>query len=284
MRDHRREFPVNAMCRVLEAPRSGFYAWMKSPESKRRREDRRLLVKIRELHQQSDRSYGSPRLTEALRSGGEVCNHKRIERLMTAHGIRSVHRRKYRVTTDSSHSMPVAENLLDRQFTATEPNQKWVADITYVSTDEGWLYLATVMDLFSRRIIGYATSRRLKQELVLEALARAIHRRRPLAGGLLHHSDRGSQYAAEAYQAFLKRHGLSCSMSRKGDCWDNAAMESFFKTLKVERVYQRRYATRADASYDLGQWIENFYNSWRIHSALGYLSPVEFEARAVRAA
>jgi putative transposase len=283
MRDHRWEFPVNVMCRVLEAPRSGFYAWMKSPESKRRKEDRRLLVKIRELHQRSNRSYGSPRLTEGLRSSGEICNHKRIERLMATYGIRSVHRRKYRVTTDSGHSLPVAENLLDRQFTATEPNQKWVADVTYVSTDEGWLYLATVMDLFSRRIIGYATSRRLKQELVLEALRRAIHRRRP-APGVLHHSDRGSQYAAGAYQAFLSRHGLSCSMSRKGDCWDNAAMESFFKTLKVERVYQRRYATRAEASHDLGQWIETFYNSWRIHSALGYLSPVEFEARAVRAA
>lgn len=279
VRDHRRQFPVNAMCRVLEAPRSGFYAWLSSPESERVRTDRRLLVKIKELHQQSDRTYGSPRITEALRTDEMPVNHKRVERLMAEHGIRSVHRRKYRVTTDSSHTAPVAPNLLERHFEAAAPNQKWVADITYLWTEEGWLYLAAVMDLYSRRIVGYSMGPRLKPELVLEALDMALRRRRP-GPGLLHHSDRGSQYAAKVYRQALARWGLVCSMSRKGDCFDNAVMESFFKTMKVERVYQRRYVTREQARRDVPQWIEGFYNSWRLHSALGHVSPAEFEKKA----
>jgi transposase InsO family protein len=279
VRDHRWEFPVNAMCRVLEAPRSGFYAWLASPESQRVRTDRRLLVAIKELHRRSDRSYGSPRITEALRTRGLHLNHKRVERLMAAHGIRSVHRRKYRVTTDSSHTSPVAPNVLARCFEASAPNQKWVADITYLWTEEGWLYLAAVMDLYSRRIVGHAMGSRLKPELVLDALRMAFHRRSP-GPGLLHHSDRGIQYAAGVYQQALARWGIVCSMSRKGDCYDNAVMESFFKTLKVERVYQRRYVGREQARWDVSQWIESFDNSWRIHSALGYLSPAEFEMGA----
>jgi transposase InsO family protein len=242
------------------------------------RADRGLLVRIKELHQQSDRTYGSPRITKALRKDAMPVNHKRVERLMAAHGIRSVHRRKYRVTTDSSHRAAVAPNLLERRFESAAPNQKWVADITYLWTEEGWLYLAAVMDLYSRRIVGYSMGNRLKPELVLEALGMALRRRRPKPG-LLHHSDRGSQYAAEVYQRALARWGAVCSMSRKGDRYDNAVMESFFKTLKVERAYQRRYVARERARHDVSQWIEGFYNSWRLHSALGDVSPAEFEMK-----
>jgi putative transposase len=278
MRDRAREFPVNVMCRVLDAPRSGFYAWLESPESQRMRADRQLLVRIKAAHAESGRAYGSPRITKALRENGKGPSRKRVARLMTENGIRSVHRRKFRVTTDSRHSSPVAANLLQRDFTATAANQKWVADITYVWTEEGWLYLAAVLDLYSRRVVGYAIERSLGTELVLNALRMAVARRRP-GPGLLHHSDRGSQYADAVYRAALARWGATCSMSRRGNCWDNAVMESFFKSLKVERIYQTRYATRREARLDIIQWIESFYNAKRLHSALGDVSPAEFEKR-----
>jgi putative transposase len=279
MRDHAREFPVNLMCRVLDAPRSGFYAWLDSPESARTRSNRQLLVRIKAVHAESRRAYGSPRIRKALREDGKGPSRRRIARLMKENGIRSVHPRKFRVTTDSSHKSPLAPNLLQRDFTATAPNQKWVADITYVWTDEGWLYLAAVLDLYSRRIVGYSLERHLGTELVLNALRMAMDRRQP-GPGLLHHSDRGSQYADAVYRAALERWSATCSMSRRGNCWDNAVMESFFKSLKVERIYQTRYATRREARLDIIQWIESFYNSKRIHSALGDVSPAEFEQRA----
>lgn len=197
---------------------------------------------------------------------------------MAENEIRSVHRRKFRVTTDSEHSAPVAPNVLDQRFEASAPNQKWVADITYIWTQEGWIYLAAVMDLYSRRIVGYSLRSRLSQELVLEALELA-HRRRQPKSGLLHHSDRGSQYAASVYRRALERFEMTCSMSRRGNCYDNAAMESFFKTLKVEKIYRRTYTTRREVRNDVIQWIGGSYNSWRIHSALGDISPAEFEAR-----
>ena len=269
---------MSAMCRVLEVSRSGFYAWLGRPESRRVRDDRRLAVKIREIHGRSRRSYGSPRITRALAAQGLHCNHKRVERVMRELGLSAVHRRRYRVTTDSKHQHPVARNELGREFSTTSADRVWVADITYVWTAEGWLYLAAVMDLYSRRIVGWSMQAHMREELVLSALEMAVSSRRPTLG-LLHHSDRGSQYAAEAYRAYLLRHGIGCSMSRKGDCWDNAAMESFFGTLKVECVYQARYETRAEARSDIFEYIEGFYNTRRMHSSLGYVSPAAFEAQ-----
>lgn len=226
---------MRAMCRVLEVSRSGFYAWLGRSESRRTRDDRLLSVKIREIHGRSRGSYGSPRITRALAAQGIRCNHKRVERLMRKVGLSAVHRRRYRVTTDSKHRHPVARNELGRDFRTSSADRVWVADITHVGTKEGWLYLAAVMDLYSRRIIGWSMRPHMREGLVLEALEMAVASRRP-GEGLLHHSDRGSQYAAGAYQAYLAREGIGCSMSRKGDCWDNAVMESFFGTLKVECV------------------------------------------------
>jgi len=266
------------MCRVLEVSRSGFYAWLGRPESRRARDDRRLAVKIREIHRRSRRSYGSPRITRALAAQGLHCNHKRVERLMRRQGLCAVHRRRYRVTTDSKHQHPVARNELGREFSTTSADRVWVADITYIRTGEGWLYLAAVMDLYSRRIVGWSMQPHMREELALSALEMAVASRRP-GEDLLHHSDRGSQYAAEAYQAYLARQGIGCSMSRKGDCWDNAPMESFFATLKVECVYQARYETRAEARSDVFGYIEGFYNTRRLHSSLGYVSPAAFEAQ-----
>ncbi len=270
---------MTAMCRVLGVSRSGFYGWLGRPESRRAREDRRLAVKIKEIHRQSRKSYGSPRITRTLADQGIRCGHKRVERLMRADGICAVHRRRYRVTTNSKHSHPVAENLLAQDFGVPLADRVWVADITYIRTAQGWLYLAAVLDLFSRRVVGWSLQPHMREELVLDALEMALRDRRPGAG-LLHHSDRGSQYAAEDYQARMTRAGISCSMSRKGNCWDNAVMESFFHTLKVECVYQARYQTHAEARRDIFAYIEGFYNSWRLHSSLGYVSPAEYEARS----
>jgi transposase InsO family protein len=267
------------MCRVLRVSRSGFYAWLRRDESARARRDRELLVHIRAIHQKSRGSYGSPRVTKALAGQPERCNHKRIERLMREAGIRAVHRRKFRVTTHSDHDRPVAENILGGEFSVPGPDRAWVADLTYVWTEEGWLYLAAVMDLWSRRILGWSMSERMTQGLVVSALEMAVRDRRP-GIGLLHHSDRGSQYASAAFQEMLRTNGIVCSMSRRGRCYDNAVMESFFHTLKIECVYQARYATRAEARRDIFEYIEGFYNSWRLHSSLGYLSPAAFEAQA----
>jgi len=269
------------MCQVLGVSRSGFYSFrrrLKRAECQRVREDRRLTVAIRASHAASRQTYGAPRIHHDLRRQGFRTSRKRVQRLMREAGIRSVRRSRYVSTTDSRHRWPVAANVLERDFSTTGINQKWACDITYIPTAEGWLYLAVVLDLYSRRIVGHATSASLEAGLVQEALTRAETRRRPQQG-LIHHSDRGTQYASLSYQERLQRAGFITSMSRAGDCWDNAPVESFFATLKSELVNRRRYRTKTAAASDLDAYIELFYNLRRSHSALGYLSPAAFEVK-----
>ncbi len=279
IRRHRREYSVLVMCRVLEVSRSGYYAWVRRPECRRGREDRRLLTQIRMINSESRRTYGSPRIHGELRDQGFCHSRKRVTRLMHNHGIRSIRAKQFRVTTQSKHKHPVAANVLDRRFEVEDPNHVWLSDITYIPTTEGWLYLAAIMDLGSRRIVGFSTSTRLTQDLTLRALESALYERRPDPGRLLHHSDRGSQYAASDYRKKLEDARITVSMSRKGNCWDNAPMESFFASLKTERVHHVRYTSRRQAQRDLFDYIEIFYNRKRRHSSLGGLSPVAYEDR-----
>jgi len=279
IQEHRHEFRVWLMCRVLEVSRSGFYLWLKRPASPRSVENCRLLLAIRAIYRASRGAYGSPRVHAQLRALSQNYGKNRIARLMRENRIQAKRKRKFRVTTDSKHNFPVSENVLDRKFDIEAPNKAWTADITYIPTKEGWLYLAAVMDLYSRRIVGWAMADRICRHLVEKALTMACVNRSP-EPGILHHSDRGSQYASGDYQKLLKANGIVCSMSRKGNCWDNAAMESFFATLKTELVYHRNYETRAEAQSDIFEYIEVFYNRQRLHSALGYQSPVSFERLA----
>jgi putative transposase len=272
---HHGEFDIKTMCRTLEVSRSGYYAWRSRQPSRRSQANQQLVEEIRQVHQTSRQTYGSPRVHAELKARGIECNHKRVARLMHVHGIQAKQRRRYKITTRANPRRPVAENLLKRDFTAGRPNQKWVADITYVSTHDGWLYLATVLDIFSRKIVGWSMSDRLKTNLVEDALQMALDRRQPQPG-LLHHSDRGSQYTSIDYQALLERHHIRVSMSGTGNAYDNAMMESFFATLKTECV-DRRYATRTEARLAIFEYLEVFYNNQRRHSSLGYLSPVAFE-------
>lgn len=273
---HRSEFELGIMCRVLHVSLSGYYAWRSRGESRRSRSNRALLVEIRAVHAASKRRYGSPRVHGELRARGRECNEKRVARLMREDGLRSRRSRKFKATTDSKHSFPVAPNLLNREFEVSGPDEVWVSDITYIATREGWLYLAIVLDLFSRRIVGWSMSHRMTRALALNALSAAISSRNP-EPGLLHHSDRGSQYASGDYRKLLDRHKMVCSMSRKGDCWDNAVAESFFSSYKVELVYDEDFETREEARAKTFEYIEAFYNSTRRHSTIGYLSPVEYE-------
>jgi len=276
--DCRAEYPVTVMCRVLEVSPAGYYAWRTRPESRRSIANRALLDDIRRVLRDNHGCYGSPRIHRELEAQGRGASRGRVERLMRRHGIRAIMARPRRVrTTDSAHDLPIAPNLLGRDFTAEAPNQIWLADIT--ETDEGWLYLSTVMDLYSRRIVGWAMRDHLRTELPLTALRMAISAQRPGAG-LIHHSDRGVQYASHDYRAALAAAGITASMSRKADCYDNAPMESFFHTLKTERVHHRQYATRAEAQRDIFAYIEGFYNRTRRHSAIGYISPIEMELKA----
>jgi len=279
IQEHRHEFHVWLMCRVLEVSRGGFYRWLKRPVSPRNAENERLLLLIRAIHESSRGTYGSPRIHAQLRAQSKFHGRKRIARLMREHKIQGKRRRKFRVTTDSKHNFLVSENVLDRKFSVEAPDKTWLADITYIATREGWLYLAAVMDLYSRRIVGWAMDSRICRHLVEQAFYMACFNRSP-GPGLLHHSDRGSQYASGDYQKLLKAHGVVCSMSRKGNCWDNAVMESFFGTLKTELVYHRIYETRKEAQSDIFEYIEVFYNRQRLHSALGYRSPVAYEQLA----
>ena len=279
IRDHARRFEVSLMCRVLQVSSSGYYDWLERPKSARDQDNRRLLVAIRACHLRSQRNYGSPRITRELREAGESCSENRVARLMRMHDVRAKRVRKWRATTHSAHRLPVAQNTLERQFDTSAPNRAWASDISYLWTDEGWMYLAVVMDLYSRAVIGWSIRPYLTTKLALEALQMALWRRRP-GTGLLHHSDRGVQYAAADYQRVLAEHGIECSMSRKGNCWDNACVESFFSTLKLERVYHQRYRTRDEARRDVLEWIEIVYNRQRRHSSLGYRSPAQFEAMA----
>lgn len=265
------------MCSILEVSRSGFYAWVERPESAHARANLRLTTLIREEFAKSRATYGAPRIHAALTKRGEPCGMHRVARLMRRAGVRPRVRRKFVRTTDSKHPHAIAPNRLDRQFTVEAPNQVWVSDITYIATDEGWLFLASTMDLFSRRIVGWAMSETMPASLVERALQMAIDTRSP-AAGLLHHSDRGVQYAAHVFQGLLERNGIECSMSRKGNCYDNAVKESFFHTLKTELCDREHYRTREQARASVFEYIEAFYNRQRLHSTLGYCSPAEFEA------
>jgi putative transposase len=278
--DHRADYPVRIMCGVLEVSPAGYYAWRSRPESRRSAANRDLLDHITRVHRDTRGRYGSPRIHVELKAQGRGVSRGRIERLMHHHGIRAIMARPRRArTTDSRHDCPIAPNLIDRNFVATAPNRIWLADITYIETDQGWLYLAAVMDLCSRRIVGWAMDDHLRTELPLAALNMAIASRRPGAN-LIHHSDRGVQYASADYRNALRLAGFQASMSRKADCYDNAPMESFFHTLKTELVHHRHYATREQAKSDIFAYIEGFYNRTRRHSAIGYISPVEMELKA----
>lgn len=282
MHDHHAEFPVSVMCSVFQVSRSGYYAWNKRPESSRSRENRVLSQEIAEIHRQSDGIYGSPKIHGELRRRGKRHSKNRIVRLMRKDGLYSKTKLKFRVTTDSSHSQAVAPNLLNREFSPARPNQAWVCDITYIWTAEGWLYLAVVMDLFSRTIVGWSMAERMTRQLAMDALTLAAKRRNP-PRGLLHHSDRGSQYASEDYQGILTKLGMICSMSRTGNCWDNAPAESFFGILKRELIFHNRYLNRSQARQSIFNYIERFYNRRRIHSSLGYLAPSEYEELSLAA-
>jgi transposase InsO family protein len=270
------EFPVTVLCRVLGVSRAGFYGAQTRPVSPRATQDVRLATEITAIHAESRRCYGSPRVHAELRARGHCTSRKRVARLMRRAGLVARRRRAFRVTTQSRPRGPLAPNHLARQFTAPAPNRVWVTDITYLPTAEGWVYLAAVLDLFSRRVIGWATSARLAEGLTLEALTMGLARRRP-PPGLLHHSDRGAHYASEEYRTLLARHGLRRSMSGAGACWDNAVAESFFATLKVELAHDVTWPSRAAARRALFEYIEVFYNGERRHSTLGHLSPVAFE-------
>ncbi len=270
------------MCEVLEVSRSGFYAWRKRPKSRQSKRRQALVHEMKTVHDDRDmRSYGSPRVHEELVSRGHSVSRNTVAKLMREHGLRAASSRKFRVTTDSNHSHPVAENVLNREFQQDSSDRVWLADITYLWTREGWLYLSCVLDAYSRKIVGWSMGERITKDLVLDALKMALGRRRPdCKGRLLHHSDRGSQYASAAFQELLAEENITCSMSRKGNCWDNAMMESFFATLKKERVHLEDYATRASARASVFDYIERFYNRIRRHSALGYVSPEQFEEAA----
>jgi putative transposase len=278
--DHRDSYPVRLMCAVLEVSPAGYYAWRERPVSERARSNATLLAAIRQVHRDSCGRYGSPRVHAVLRAQERSASRGRVERMMRRHGIRAIMAAPRRVrTTDSRHDLPIAPNLIARDFTAAAPNRIWLADITYIPTAEGWLYLAAVMDLFSRKIVGWAMRDHMRVELVSSALSMAIRQQRPGAG-LIHHSDRGVQYASHEYRAALAAADLTASMSRKADCYDNAPMESCFHTLKTELVHHRDYQTRAEAKGDIFAFIEGFYNRIRLHSAIGYISPIEMELKA----
>src|ERR1700760_706318 len=278
--DRRADYPVRILCSALEVSPAGYYAWRSRPESRRSTANRQLVNDIKRVYRDAYGRYGSPRIHIELKAQGRGVSRGRIERLMRYHGIRAIMARPRWVrTTDSRHDLPIAPNLLDRNFVAPAPNCVWLADITYVETDQGWLYLATVMDLYSRRIVGWAMADHLRTELPLAALRMAIAAKRPGAG-LIHHSDRGVQYASADYRKAVQSAGLQASMSRTADCYDNAPMESFFHTLKTELVHHRNYTTRAEARHDIFAFIAGFYNRPRLHSAVGYVAPIEMELKA----
>ena len=278
IQEYDRRYPIRLMCRALAVSAAGYYAWRSRPESPRAVSARTVLSAIRVIHRESHETYGSLSIWDALVKQGHRIGEHRVARLMRQNGIRAKTVKKWRATTQSNHRLPVAQNTLNRQFMVEAPNRVWAGDLTSVWTTEGWLYLAVLLDLYSRRVIGWAMGHRLTVDLAEQALTMALVTRRPEAG-LLHHSDRGSQYAASRYQQLLDAQGLVPSMSRKGNCWDNACVESFVGTLKRELVHHRHYATRDDATRDIFEYIEVFYNRQRRHSTLGYHSPAEYEAK-----
>ncbi len=272
-------YPVTVLCDVLELSRSGFYAWKRRGPSDRVKEDERLAVEIAAVHERSRRRYGSPRVHHGLRRKGIRVGRKRVERLMRSKGLVARRKRAFRRTTDSAHNDPIAPNLVAREFEPAKANAVWAGDVTYIQTAAGWAYLAVLLDLFSRRVVGWAVSTHNDTALALEALHRGVRCRRVLPAGLVHHTDRGSPYASDDYRSALKGYRMRASMSRKGDCWDNAVAESFFATLRAELVDDARYATPDEAEAAIGDYIEKFYNAERLHSHLGYVSPIEFELK-----
>jgi transposase InsO family protein len=278
--DRRADYPVRVMCRVLEVSPAGYYAWRSRPESPRSVANRELVEGIRRAHRDSHGRYGSPRIHAELKAQGHSASRGRIERQMRCHGIRAIVATPRRCrTTDSGHDFPIAPNLLGRNFSAAACNQVWLADITYIETGQGWLYLAAILDLYSRRVVGWAMGDHLRTALPLDALQMAIKAQRPGAG-LIHHSDRGVQYASTEYRKAMQAAGFRASMSRRADCYDNAPMESFFHTLKTELVHHRQFENREQAQRDIFVYIEGFYNKIRRHSAIGYISPIEMELKS----
>jgi putative transposase len=270
------EVPIETACAVLNVSVSGFYAWKKRPASTRQHGDMILLAHIRAEFSTSNETYGSPRMHAELKESGLAIGRHRVARLMSENGLKARQKTRFKKTTDSDHGGPVAPNVLGQDFTADGPNQKWGVDISYVWTAEGWLYLAIVLDFFSRKIVGWSVSDRMKRGLAMDALRRAIALRRPPAG-LIHHSDRGSQYCSADYRRLLKEHGFVASMSGRGNCYDNAMVETVFKTIKSELIWRTAFSSRNEASKAIGQYIEGFYNPRRRHSSLGYVSPTAFE-------
>jgi transposase InsO family protein len=273
---YRSEFAVERMCRALKVSKSGYYAWRVRPQSKRARENDKLDHHIKTTYRKNKGNYGSPRITRALNRQNIACSENRVARRMRINGIKAKTKKRFKVTTNSKHNHPVAENLLDQNFNVQRPNQVWASDITYIWTREGWMYLAVILDLFGRHIVGWAMDNHLGQELVVNALKKAIGRRRP-PKGVIFHSDQGVQYACQAFRKLLQQHKFIQSMSGKGNCYDNAVVESFFHTLKTELIYFENYSTREDAKKSIFEYIEIYYNRDRLHSTLNYFSPVQFE-------
>ncbi|MFT3741465.1 MAG: IS3 family transposase [Gammaproteobacteria bacterium] len=280
MQLHQSEYPVGLMCQLLEVGRSSFYEWQQSTPSARSLENQHLASRIQHVFMKGRSSYGTRRIKKELQLEGVSMSRRRIGKLMKQQGLQCKTKRKFKVTTDSKHKLPIAPNLLGRDFTATQPDQKYVGDITYIWTIEGWIYLAVVIDLFSRRVVGWAMEDHMQAELVNDALTMAIWTRKPMRG-LLWHTDRGSQYASESHKKILDDHGIVHSMSRKGNCWDNAVSESFFHTLKTELTHHCKFPTREEAKKIIFEYIEVFYNRKRLHSANDYMAPAVFEAKVV---
>lgn len=280
MHQERQRYAVEVLCRALELSRGGYYVWLRDGGGKRAESDTRLLEHIRRIHAKHKERYGSRRIYRELREEGISCGRERVERLMRENGLRAKHKRKFKVTTDSKHNQPVAPNVLAGRFTWERPDQAWVGDITYIPTEEGWLYLAVLLDLFSRRVVGWAMDKCMTRHLPLRALQMAVQRRRP-GKGLLHHTDRGSQYASGDYRAFVEANGMVSSMSAKGRCYDNAVAESFFHSLKVELVFGQQFTSREEAMSAIFNYMEVYYNTTRRHSALDYVSPAAYERLAL---
>lgn len=274
-----KDFPVDFMCQVFHVSKSGYYAWCRRDNSEKNAKELKLLRAIEDVHRSSRKSYGSPRIFRQLQAMGHGVGKTKVERTMKKHGIRAKTKRKFRVTTDSKHKLPVAPNLLNRNFSPNKPNQVWASDLTYVWTHEGWLFLAVIVDLFSRQVVGWSLDKTMTKELVCSALRQAYFRRQP-GTGLLFHSDRGSQYCSREFRRQLTQYRMLQSQSRKANCWDNACVESFFHTLKTEMIYHEDFETREQARRAIFEWVEAFYNRQRLHSTLGYRSPVDFERMA----
>lgn len=276
IQSHQETWPVRVMCETLEVSPAGFYAWLRRPPSFQEQRREALLALIQGIHAEVKQRYGSPRIHAALAAQGEACSVNTVAKLMRDNDIRAKSARKFRCTTDSNHPLPVADNLLGREFGPEGPNESWVADITYVPTREGWLYLAIVEDLYSRKVVGWSMAATMESRLVVDALELAVKRRLP-DEGLVAHSDRGSQYASDHYQRLLGKHGITCSMSGVAQCWDNAPAESFFASLKKELTHHEDYQTRQEARASIFEYIEVFYNNERLHSSLGYVTPAAYE-------